>query len=114
MKRIEYLDSSTNFISKLNSSKSTKSIITSSPTSKQSKFSWFFNCSGSENSRSTSDQSIEGKLLTFSKFYKKHLCFQPGVKPVEIWTIGSIPIVNQILSNPKKSGKTLEPIVLGH
>ena len=22
---------------------------------------------------------------------KKHLCFQPGVKPVEIWTVGSIP-----------------------
>ena len=37
--------------------------------------------------------------------YKKHLCFQPGVKPVEIWTMGSIPIVNQILSNPKKGGK---------
>ena len=36
------------------------------------------------------------------------------LKPVEIWTVGSIPIVNQILSNPKKDGKTLEPIVLGH
>ena len=35
-------------------------------------------------------------------------------KPVEIRTVGSIPIANQILSNPKKGGKTLEPIVLGH
>ena len=35
----------------------------------------------------------------------KHLCFQPGGKPVEIWTVGSIPIVNQILSIPKKGGK---------
>ena len=37
--------------------------------------------------------------------FKKHLCFQPGGKPVEIWTVGSILIVNQILSNPKKGGK---------
>ena len=53
-------------------------------------------------------------LRNYYKNHKKHLCFQPGVKPVEIWTVGSIPIVNQILSNPKKGGKPLEPIVLGH
>ena len=33
------------------------------------------------------------------------LCFQPGGKPVEIWTVGSIPIVNQILIFPKRVEK---------
>ena len=53
-------------------------------------------------------------FLFIKALIKKPCVSNRETKPVEIWTVGSIPIVNQILSNPKKGGKTLEPIVLGH
>ena len=63
MKRIESKDLSTKFTSKLGSSKSTKALTTGSPTSKQSKYPWLFNCARSENSMSSSDQDSDGILI---------------------------------------------------
>ena len=57
---------------------------------------------------------FNGEQNDYLANYKKPCVSNREAKPVEIWTVGSIPIVNQILSNPKKGEKTLEPIVLGH